>query len=227
MKVCIVGGTGNIGVFLGEELTRYNHKVAGLQRRREMVPIRIRDPRIRLWFGDIFDKNIVDEFLDGEKPDAVVVATAPERHCPERYIPGHLNVLDSCKERNIRNIIICSNHMGLDAPDGRPMMEAKPPHFTWFVDVQKVYGEEQRFMKNAKEYEDLDWRIFCPGLQCVPFGGYTGKFRIQEDKIIVKDPEDPDWNTSRISYEDYISFLYQDLIEPDKEYRHKYITVSY
>lgn len=223
MKVCIVGGTGNIGVFLGEELLRHGHQVASLSRRRDMIPVRIRDTRTRVWFGDIADKQVVVDFFEGEKPDMVVLATAPERHCPEKYIPGHKNVLEACKECGVKRIIICSNHMGLNAPNGKPMMEVKPPHFAWFVDIQKVYGEEARYIKENEN--DLDWLLVCPGLQCVPFGGYTGNFRVQEDTIIVADPENPDWNTSRISYEDYISFLYEEII--NQKYSRKYLTVSY
>lgn len=225
MKVCIIGGTGNIGVFLGEELLRFGHQVTSFSRRREMVPVRIRDTRVRVWFGNISDKAAVVEFLQAEKPDAVVLATAPERHCPEKYIPGHKNVFAACKECGISRIIVCSNHMGLNAPDGRPMMVAKPPHFEWFVDIQKVYGEEARYLKENENEKELDWLLVCPGLQCVPFGGYTGKYRVQEDTILVEDPEHPDWNTSRISYEDYISFLYNELLE--HKYSHKYLTVSY
>ncbi len=225
MKVCIVGGTGNVGVFLGEELLRFGHQVASFSRRREMVPVRIRDTRVRLWFGNISDKEALREFFDGEKPDTVVLATAPERHCPEKYLPGHINVFELCKECGIPRLIVCSNNMGLDAPDGRPMMEAKPPHFEWFVNIQKVYGEEARYLKEKEMDTGLDWLLVCPGLQCVPFGGYTGVFRVQEDRIIVADPDNPDWNTSRISYEDYISFLYKEITEP--KHSHQYLTVSY
>lgn len=223
MKVCIIGGTGNIGVFLGEELIRNGHQVASFSRRKDMVPVRIRDPRVRLWFGDIAHKEFIVEYFKGENPDVVVLATAPERHCPEKYIPGHLNVLEACRECGIKRVIICSNHMGLNAPNGKPMMEVKPPHFEWFVDVQKVYGEEARYLK--ENVKDLDWFLVCPGLQCVPFGGFTGVYREQEDRILVENPEKPDWITSRITYEDYISFLYEQIIEPT--YTRKYVTVSY
>ncbi len=222
MKVCIVGGTGNLGVFVGEELIRRGHSIASFSRDKRLVPIRIRDTRTRVWFGDIADKEEVVEFFKGENPDVVLLTTAPERNCPEKYIPGHDNVLQACRECGIKRIVILSNHMGLLAPNGKPMMEVKPPHFTWFYDVQNVYRLEWAKMKEVK---DLDWELLCPGLQCVPFGGEKGEYRVQENTIIVADPINPDWNTSRISYEDYVDFVTDQIENPT--YNHKYMTASY
>ncbi len=213
MKVVVIGITGRLGKRIARELVTRGHDVLGVNRRPERVPVVLGDllgsPKLETRVGDTADYAGILDCLRGA--DVVVLATAPTREHPEEY-PGHSrNVIEAAKAAGVRRLIALSNYKALRAPDGRPMLEAEPPH-PYFYAVEAVFAAEAEIFRSEAS---LDWLLIAPPAELYPYGEVTGSYRVGEDALIVSDPASHAYkDVSRLSMEDLASFVAEEIERP-------------
>ena len=220
MKIAIIGITGRLGKRIGIELRARGHQVIGMNRRAERVPVRLQGVDIPTVVADTADYDSILAGIQGA--DVVVLATAPTREHPEEYPEHSKNVIAACKTAGVARLIALSNYMALNAPDGRPMIEAEPPH-AMFYDIESVFAMEANVFRSETE---LNWLLVAPPAELYPYGEVTGRYRIGENTLIVTDPANHVFlETSKISMEDLTGFI-ADEIE-NQRYRHTIVTLAY
>lgn len=211
LNIAVIGITGRVGKRVARELLAMGDAVTGANRRPERVAPVLGKMGISLPTAqvDTNDYDSILRFLAGA--DVAVLATAPTREHPERYPGQSANVIRACKQAGVRRLIAMSNIMALNAPDGRPMMEAAPPHPA-FYKVECVYEQERDLFRQEIE---LDWLLVSPAADFIPYGEVTERCRIQTDTLVVTDPATPNFmETSRLTMEDLAHFIAVEIHNP-------------
>ncbi len=204
LKIAIIGITGRIGKRVAAELLAAGDAVTGANRRPERVKpvldkLGLSLPTVQVDTGN-YDETAA--FVAGA--DAVVLAIAPTREHPETYPEQNANVLRACKAAGVGRLVAMSNFMALRAPDGRPMMEAAPPHPA-FYNVECVHEQVRDIFFQEGE---LDWLLVAPAADLIPYGAVTNAYTVQENTLVVTDPNNPNFlETSRLTMEDLAHFI--------------------
>ena len=132
MKIILTGAAGFIGFHLCRKLMQYNYDIIGIDNLNSYYSIKLKKDRLKIlnekaknksinWKfirGDIIDKKVINETFDKFKPEIVIhlAAQAGVRYSldnPEEYINSNLlgffNIIDSCKNFNVKNFIYASS----------------------------------------------------------------------------------------------------------------------
>jgi hypothetical protein len=174
MRVTVVGGTGRIGKRVARLLVEHRHDVLAVNRRAERAEVVL--PDVTTAVADTDDPATLAPVLAGA--DAVVLATMPTREQPAAYLAQTRNVLATL---GAVRLVALSSFMALDAPDGRSMLEAEPPH-PYFRPIEEVYAAQAALFRAAPP--ELDWLLVAPPPELYPYGDATGAVRVQEDVLI-------------------------------------------
>jgi uncharacterized protein len=173
MRVVVIGGTGRIGKRVARLLVERGHDVLAVNRRPERAAVVL--PDVVTAVADTNDQATLPPVLAGA--DAVVLATMPTREEPAAYLIQTRHVLDSVGPVRL---VAVSSYLALDAPDGRPMLEAEPPH-PYFRPIEKVYAAQAELFRAR---DDLDWLLVAPPPELYPYGDATGDVRVQEGVLL-------------------------------------------
>lgn len=220
MRVVIIGITGRLGKRIARELLGRGHDVLGVNRRPERVTAVLGDLKVNTRAGDTADRSGILECIRGA--DVVVLATAPTREHPEAYPEHSRNVIEATKEAGVKRLIALSNYKALKAPDGRPMLEAEPPH-PYFYAVEAVFAAEAEIFRRER---DLDWLLVAPPAELYPYGEVTGKYRVGTDTLLVTGPANRAYKeVSALSMEDLACFVAEEIER--HEYCRELVTLAY
>lgn len=127
MKFFITGSAGFIGSSLTEKLLLENNCVIGIDNFDMNYPREIKEnnikafkdnPNFTFYYGDIRDKNLIEQIMEEHKPDVVIhlAAKAGVRaslNTPLEYvsvnIEGTVNIIESMRKNNINKLIFASS----------------------------------------------------------------------------------------------------------------------
>lgn len=220
MKIAVIGITGRMGKRIAAELVSRGHEVVGSNRRPERAAQVIPDLRVKTIKADTADIDSITAAIEG--CETVVLATAPTREHPKDYPVHCANVPKAVKRSGARRLIALSNHMALNAPDGRPMLETAPPH-PYFYDIEACFADMTESFRNERE---LDWLLVAPPVELFPYGEVRGGYIVAEDTLVVAGNSNLAFaETSRLSMEELAHFI-ADEIE-NQQYSGKLITLAY
>lgn len=145
LMICVTGGKGNIGRFLCQKLAKMDREVLSISRS-TYEPTGYQHVS-----GDITDKRFLENVIEEYDVDCVIHMAAmtytASRNAPETAtkinVIGSLNLLEICKDRDIRVIYGSSvNAMGSPIDDSKiPMTETMPSIPSEF------YGFTKRFVE--------------------------------------------------------------------------------
>src|SRR5690349_12304729 len=154
-KFVVIGGAGLIGSHAVDLLTRedvgeiviYDNFVRGT---RENLGEAMRDPRVRIFDvgGDICQTDILEAALDGA--DGVFHFAALwllqchefPRAAFDVNIRGTFNVLEACKNKGVKRLVLSSSASVYGDAVEEPMTEDHPFNNTNFYGATKVAGEQ-------------------------------------------------------------------------------------
>ena len=204
MKVVIIGITGRLGTRIASELKALDIEILGLNRRPERVATRLQTPGIKTIACDAADENLAQNLIGA---DVLVLATAPTRENPQQFPFDAQNVIDACKAAGVKRIVALTNHMALTSPDGRPMLEAKPPH-PFFYDIEACFADEAEIFRNEKE---LSWLLIAPPIEVIPYGEQSKQVHVEKEKLQSMN--------DKISMDDFAWFVAQQVVAPKYDYQ--------
>ncbi|WP_114240619.1 NAD(P)-dependent oxidoreductase [Dyella sp. C9] len=193
MHVALIGATGQVGSRVLDELLSRGHRVTGIVRGVEHLPIR---PGLTRRRGDVMDQPGLVGLLSGH--DAVVSAVK-FKDCDTQQL------IDSVEAAGTRRYIVVGGAGSLEVAPGVRVMDT--PGFPTHVRPEALLGGE--FLDQLRASR-LDWTFFSPSLFLVP-GERTGEFRYGKDQLMTTaDGSKP----ASISLEDYAMALVDELESP-------------
>jgi farnesol dehydrogenase len=172
MQVFVSGATGFIGIQLVKRLVKNGHTVHALYRSEAKADL-IRFPGVRLFKGDILDRESLDPAMEGceEAYHAAAFAGVWARDRERVYrlnVDGALNVLDSAGRQGIRRLVITSTAGILGPGENEAVHELSPPPATFFTDYEaSKFQLEQKLLGRREGNPEVVFvnptRVYGPG----------------------------------------------------------------
>lgn len=218
-RVAVIGITGRVGSRIAKELLSRGIEIIGINRRPERIPVRcdFTCPTAKA------DAGNYEEILAAiQGAETVVMATEPTREHPENYPTDHATVLRACKAAGVKRFVTVLNYYALQAPDGRPMLEADPVHPA-FYPVESAYVKAAQVLEGETE---LDWCAIAAPAELVPYAGKTGHYRTQPRVLLTTDDSCTAFKeVSRLSMEDMADCVANQVEHP--QWHRQIISVAY
>ncbi|QOL79674.1 NAD(P)-dependent oxidoreductase [Pseudooceanicola spongiae] len=191
MKVALIGASGNAGQRLHAELVSRNHAVTAIARNQEKVqPL----DRTRAMAGDIDAPEALAEILSGH--DAVISSVMFVAFDPEK-------LLHAVQSSDVPRYLVVGGAGSLEVAPGVKLIDSPD-----FPDAYRAEAEAGgAYLDRLKRTDGLDWTFLSPSA-VFEAGERTGTFRLGTDQLIAG-PEG-----SRISYEDFVVAMVDELEEP-------------
>lgn len=218
MRAVVIGGTGRIGKRVVTLLAAEGHDVLAVNRRGERAGVVLAAVAARTDVCDARDPVRVAEVVAGA--DAVVLATAPTREHPDDLLVQTAHVRDAAQAGGVR-LVVVTHHKALRAPDGRPMLEADPPH-PYFAPLEAVFADQVACLRGVG---DLDWLAIAPAADLFPYGEVTRAWRVESETLVTTDPSTAFPEESRLSMEDLAAVVVEETVRPTR--RQELIGVGY
>lgn len=219
MIVAVIGVTGRVGKRVAAGLASKGVTVYGGNRRLERIPESTKKVLTKISRVDTGYLGSVLDFVRGA--DVVFLAAAPTREHPEDYPLHGKNVIEACKQAGVKRLVAMSNYKALKAPDGRPMLEAEPPHPVFFP-IEAAFDEEKEIFRRETE---LDWLLVAGGADTKPYAPASGNYRVQEEILLVRGDKASFKDSSEISLDDLTDFVTKEILSP--KYRGVLLCVAY
>lgn len=172
MKVFVSGATGFIGIQLVKRLAAAGHTVHALYRSEAKADL-IRLPGVRLFKGDIMDKESLDLALENCEEAYHTAAFAgvwsKERDLVYRLnVDGPLNVLECAGRKGVRRVVLTSTAGILGPSSGEAVHEDSPEPHAFFTDYEaSKFQLEQKLLGRADGDPEVvivnPTRVYGPG----------------------------------------------------------------
>lgn len=202
MKVALLGGTGNVGSRILDELLLRGHEVTVVARKPDGVPAR---EGVAVVAGDEDAPHELANALRGH--DAVIRSVRFYGLDPE-------NIIGAVKAAGVRRFLCVGGAAGLYLPGTTTKLIDSgtiPPEYM----AEPAAGVA--FLERLRKEDALDWSFLAPSAMTFsndPVFGTgkperTGKFRLGEDELLVGEN-----GPGGISYEDYAIAMVDELEQP-------------
>jgi farnesol dehydrogenase len=172
MKVFVSGATGFIGIQLVKRLVLKGHEVHALYRSESKADL-IRMPGVRLFKGDILDRESLEPALDGCEEVYHAAAFAGvwtrDRELVFRLnVDGALNVVESAGRQGVRRVVLTSTAGILGPSETDAVHESSPIPASFFTDYEasKFQLEQKLLGRTAGDPEVVivnPTRVYGPG----------------------------------------------------------------
>jgi putative NADH-flavin reductase len=192
MRIAVVGGTGQAGSRIVDELTRRTHEVTVIVRHPEKVTARAGVTAVQ---GDVFDVDGLAKLLAGH--DVAVSAVHFTESDPARLIAA-------VKQARIGRYAVVGGAGSLEVAPGVTLVST--PQFPAAYRAEAEKGGV--FLDLLRRENDLNWTFLSPSALFVA-GERTGKFRLGGDRLLT-DAAGKSW----ISFEDYAVALVDEIERP-------------
>lgn len=153
MNVLILGGTGFIGKNVTQQLIKNGHNVTLIIHRNLTEYLTKNKENPKLFFGDILNKNTIGDAFKNQD----IVLNLVGQICTDLNlfyninIIGAINILESCKENRIKNIVLISSSMIYGESGEKPSRESDPPNPMTTYSLTKLITENI-YIHFAREY---------------------------------------------------------------------------
>ena len=172
MKVFVSGATGFIGIQLVKRLAATGHTVHALYRSESKADL-IRLPGVRLFKGDILDKESLDLALADceEAYHTAAFAGVWSREADLVYrlnVDGAMNVIESAGRNGLRRVVLTSTAGILGPSTGEAVHEGSPDPLSFFTDYEaSKFQLEQKLLGRKKSDPEVvivnPTRVYGPG----------------------------------------------------------------
>jgi UDP-glucose 4-epimerase len=184
MKVLVTGGAGYIGSHTVQDLLKRDHQVVVLDTlengNREAVPA-----NLKFIEGSTGDKELLDQILPAEKPDAVIHFAAYKKvgesvEKPSMYfnnnVCGTLVLLDAMVRHKINNFIFSSTCAVYGTPKNVPVTEDNN-----ILDPESPYGETKFMVEKILKWYEGAYGLHSVSLRYFNVAGASVDASIGED----------------------------------------------
>ncbi|MFT4212055.1 MAG: NAD(P)H-binding protein [Microbacterium sp.] len=208
-RIVVVGATGRIGKRVVARLVAHGHAVTGVNRRASRQRDVLGGLPLRTVVADASDAEAMADTVAGA--NVVVLATAPTREDPQAYLGQSRAVIAACRTGGVGRLVAVGNYKALDAPDGRPMLQADPPN-PYFRELEEVFVAQRDLFSAVV---DLDWLVVAPPADLFPYGEDTGAWRVAVGTLVTSAGASGAFaETSRMSMEDFTVLLVDEIEHP-------------
>ena len=180
MKIAIFGASGRTGVELVKQALEDGHSVTAFVRDPARIPIK--NKRLAVVTGDVFDPAAVDQAVKGQ--DAVICALGVGNDLKRTTVrtTGTINMISSMQKHQVTRLVVVSA-MGIgESWDTLSLMNR-----LFFATLLKSARDDHETQESAVKESGLDWTIIRPsGLQDSPRTGvYDYGKNIQTKKSTI------------------------------------------
>jgi uncharacterized protein len=192
MHVALVGATGSAGSRILQELVGRGHKVLGIARHIEKLPVM---PGVTGRSVDVNDSAALATAIKGCE---VLISSVKFKETRT------LGLIDAARAAGVQRYLVVGGAGSLLLPDGTREMDS--PKFPAFVLPEANAGGQ--FLDQLRATTDLSWTYISPSRFFNP-GERTGKYRVGTDHLLMDAS-----GKSAISQEDYAIALVDELEKP-------------
>jgi putative NADH-flavin reductase len=172
MKLAIFGATGPTGIEIVKQSLEQGHNVTAFVRDAARMPIK--DQRLTLVLGDVFDPASVAQAVEGQ--DAVISALGAGSDLKKTTVrtTGTINIINSMQHSNVKRLVVVTA-MGV----GESWDTLSFFNKFFFATLLKSSRDDHETQEAAVKKSELDWTIIRPsGLTNTPL---TKSYNIGEN----------------------------------------------
>jgi len=166
VKVALLGGTGNLGQLLLQQLLARGHRVHALVRAPEKL--QLSDPLLTITRGDV--RTAADVAAVVASQDAVINAVGGEGDVRSVAIGNVIAAMQQCRIRRLINL------------GGAGILQVGPLYLyqlPMFPSAMRAVTDEHRRVFEILRATNLDWTMICPPFMSTHAG--TGRFAVKAD----------------------------------------------
>lgn len=165
MQVLVTGGAGFIGSHIVDALLSQGHSVSVLDNL-STGKLENLDPRVNFYHGELGDEELLQQIMEGERPE-VVIHEAAQASVPRSVdnpvydagvnVVGSIKLLEACRKGGVRKVIYASTAAVYGEPKYLPIDEDHPVMLLSPYGISK-YAVEQ-YLKVYKSLYNLDFTV--------------------------------------------------------------------
>ncbi len=180
MKIVIFGANGATGRILTKQALDARHTVTAVTRHPEAFPLR--DTRLNVLEGDVFDLALVEQALVGQEAVLSTLGVPFSREPIAIYSRGMANILQAMERSGVRRVVcVSSSAAGTNHDTGAGFLFDNILQPIVMSTIGKTTYADMKQMEAMLMKSDLDWTIVRPsGL--FETEGVTD-YRVVEDHI--------------------------------------------
>ncbi|MCF8012634.1 MAG: NAD-dependent epimerase/dehydratase family protein [Clostridiales bacterium] len=165
MRILVTGGAGFIGSHIIDALLKKENKVCVLDNLSSGKMENL-NPGVNFYHGDLRDKEILQQIMQKERPEAVIHQAAqpsvPRSIEDPSYdasvnVEGSVNILEACRKGEVQKIIFSSTAAVYGNPRYLPLSEEHPVELLAPYGISK-YAVEQ-YLKVYKDIHGIDFTV--------------------------------------------------------------------
>lgn len=201
MKLLVIGASRGIGLNVVQQALQAGHNVTAVARHTDRLVMHHK--RLKVIKGDILNKHIIEEAVNGQDAVCVTIGVKPTRQLVSVFSQGTHNIVEAMKRASCKRLI-CVTGIGAGESKG---------HGGFLYDrifhpllLKNIYEDKDRQEAIVRE-SGLDWVIVRPGF--LTNGPRTGRYRVLTNLNGV--------TAGRISRADVADFI----LRESREMRHR------
>lgn len=201
MKLLVIGASRGIGLNVVQQALQAGHDVTAVARHTDRLVMHHK--RLKVIKGDILNKHIIEEAVNGQDAVCVTIGVKPTRQLVSVFSQGTHNIVEAMKRASCKRLI-CVTGIGAGESKG---------HGGFLYDrifhpllLKNIYEDKDRQEAIVRE-SGLDWVIVRPGF--LTNGPRTGRYRVLTNLNGV--------TAGRISRADVADFI----LRESREMRHR------
>ena len=180
MNIAIFGANGPTGQLLTKQALAEGHTVTAVTRHPETFPLR--DARLRVMHGDVFDLSSVEQAVAGQDAVLSTLGVPFSRQPITVYSQGMAHIVQAMKHSGVRRVVcVSSSATGTNHETGGGFIFDKILQPIVMSTIGKTTYADMKQMETLLRESELDWTVVRPsGLFETPA---VTDYRVAEDHI--------------------------------------------
>ena len=180
MNIAIFGANGPTGQLLTKQALAEGHTVTAVTRHPETFPLR--DARLRVMHGDVFDLSSVEQAVAGQDAVLSTLGVPFSRQPITVYSQGMAHIVQAMKHSGVRRVVcVSSSATGTNLETGGGFIFDKILQPIVMSTIGKTTYADMKQMETLLRESELDWTVVRPsGLFETPA---VTDYRVAEDHI--------------------------------------------